>query len=80
MTETSQESKYSIKKASESKFWRIVLVLLAVSLTFLGPTYIVYVLSNALEINFFVSMALGFSCLIAGLVLLWYLIRIKVIS
>jgi len=76
MTETNQENRYSIKKVSESKFWKIVLILLTAFLIFLGPTYFVYVLSNVLEINFFVSMAFGFCCFIVGLLLLWYLIRI----
>lgn len=80
MTETNQENQSLIKKASESKFWKVILMLLTAILIFLGPTYVVYVLSNVLEINFFVSMALGFSCFIIGLFLLWYLIRIKIIS
>jgi len=63
-----------------SRFWKIFLVVLVAFLTFAGPTYIVYLLQNVLEINYAVSMVSGFVLLIAGLVLIWYLVKKKVIS
>jgi cytochrome c oxidase assembly factor CtaG len=63
-----------------SKFWKTLLTVLAAFLTFAGPTYMVYMLRNILKIDYFVSMISGFVLLVAGLVLIWYLIRKKIIS
>ncbi len=63
-----------------SKFWKTFLTVLAAFLTFAGPTYMVYVLRNILEIDYFVSIASGIVLFVAGLVLIWYLIRKKIIS
>ena len=82
MTEKKQKSKsrISIKLDLSSKFWKTFLVVLAVFLTFAGPTYIVYALLNAFKMNYFVSMVSGFALFIAGLVLVWFLIKKKIIS
>ena len=82
MNEKKQKSKsrISIRLALSSKFWKTFLVVLAVFLTFAGPTYVVYALLNVLKMNYFVSMISGFALFIAGLVLIWYLIKNKVIS
>ena len=63
-----------------SKFWKTLLTVLAAFLTFAGPTYMVYVLMNMLKIDYFVSMTSGIVLFVAGLVLIWYLIRKKIIS
>jgi uncharacterized protein YybS (DUF2232 family) len=63
-----------------SKFWRTLLFILAVVLTFAGPTYVVYALNNVPEIGYAVSMVSGFALFIVGLALIWYLIKKKVIS
>jgi len=63
-----------------SKFWKTLLTVLAAFLTFAGPTYMVYVLMNILKIGYFVSMISGFVLFIVGLLLIWYLIRKKIIS
>jgi len=70
----------SVRLDLSSKFWKTLLTVLAAFLTFAGPTYIVYVLMNILKIDYFVSMISGFVLFIAGLVLIWYLIRKKIIS
>jgi hypothetical protein len=82
MTEKKQKSKsrISIRLDLSSKFWKTFLIVLAVFLTFAGPTYIVYTLLNAFKMNYFVSMVSGFALFIAGLVLIWYLIKNKVLS
>ena len=82
MTEKKQKSKsrISIRLDLSSKFWKTFLLVLAVFLTFAGPTYIVYALLNVLKINYVVSMASGFALFIVGLVLIWYLIKRKIIS
>jgi cytochrome c oxidase assembly factor CtaG len=63
-----------------SKFWRTLLTVLAAFLTFAGPTYVVYVLLRILKIDYFLSMISGIVLFMAGLVLIWYLIKNKIIS
>ena len=74
------KSRISIGLDLSSKFWKIFLVVLAVFLTFAGPTYVVYALLDVFDMNYFVSMASGFALFLVGLVLIWYLIKRKVIS
>jgi hypothetical protein len=82
MNEKKQKSKsrISIRLDLSSKFWKTFLVVLAVFLTFAGPTYIVYALLNVVKMNYFVSMVSGFALFLVGLVFIWYLIKRKVIS
>jgi hypothetical protein len=63
-----------------SKFLRTFLIILAVLLIFAGPTYIVFVLLNVLDLSYPISMGSGFAIFIVGLVLLLYLIKKGVIS
>jgi len=63
-----------------SKFWRILLVIAAVFLIFAGPTYISYLLFNILNVNYVASIVSGFALFIAGLLLMWFLIRKKIIT
>lgn len=63
-----------------SKFWKTFLTVLAAFFIFVGPTYIPYVLIRIMEIDHFLSMVSGVVLFIAGLMLMWYLIRNKVIS
>jgi len=64
----------------ESKFNKIVLTILAMLLIFVGPTYIPYILSGVLSINYFASIGIGVALFIMGLGMLIYLIRKKVIT
>jgi hypothetical protein len=82
MNEEKQKSKSRVPIGLDlsSKFWKTFLIVLAVFLTFAGPTYVVYALLNVLKVNYFVSMSLGFALFIVGSVLIWYLIRRKIIS
>lgn len=63
-----------------SKFWRTLLTVLAAFLTFAGPTYVVYVFIQILKIDYFLSMISGIVLFLAGLVLIWYLIKNKIVS
>jgi len=63
-----------------SKFWRTFLVLVATLLIFAGPTYVPYLLVDRLNVSYATSMVSGLALLIVGLVLMWYLIRKKVIT
>jgi capsule polysaccharide export protein KpsE/RkpR len=62
-----------------SKFWRTFLVIVAAFLIFAGPTYVPYVLVDMLKVNYAASMVSGFILLVAGLVLMLYLVRKKII-
>jgi len=80
MTEKKEQSR-STRLNLNSKFWKTFLVILAAFLTFAGPTYVVYaVFLKILKMDYAVSMASGFALFIVGLVLIWYLIKRKVIS
>jgi len=74
------EGKSSGGFGASSKFWRIFLVIVAVLLIFAGPTYVPYLLVDLLKVNYVVSIVSGLALLIVGLVLMWYLIRKRVIT
>jgi len=63
-----------------SKFWRVLLMIAAVFLIFAGPTYISYLLFNILNVNYVASIVSGFALFIAGLLLMWFLIRKKIVT
>ncbi len=63
----------------DSKFWRTSLLIIAVFLVFAGPTYVPYVLSDILRVNYIASILTGLVLLIVGLLLVWSLVRKKVI-
>jgi len=63
-----------------SKFMRVFLILVSVFLIFVGPTYISYVLFDALKVNYVASIVSGFALFIAGLLLMFFLIRKKIVT
>jgi len=62
-----------------SKFMRTALLIVAVLLIFAGPTYFPYVLSHILNVDYVASIVVGIVLLMAGIGLLWFLIRKKII-
>ncbi len=64
----------------ESKFTRIALTIVSVFLIFVGPTYVPYLLSDVLKLNYYASIGIGLVLFIVGLVLLIFLIRKKAIT
>jgi hypothetical protein len=64
----------------DSKFMRVLLIIVTVLLLFAGPTYVPYVLSSILNLGSAASMVAGFALFIAGLLLMLFLIRKKIIS
>jgi hypothetical protein len=64
----------------DSKFWRSTLLLVSVLLIFVGPTYVPYLMSNLAHIDYFASIGVGAALLIIGLLLMYYLVRKKVIT
>jgi hypothetical protein len=77
MTEDSENVQVS---GFESKFVKVTMTIIAVFLIFIGPTYIPYLLSDVLKVDYIASIAIGAVLFIVGLVLLIYLIRKKVIQ
>ncbi len=63
-----------------SKFWRVLLVIVAVFLIFAGPTYVSYLLFNILNVNYVASIVSGLALFIVGLFLMLFLIRKKIIT
>ena len=78
MTEN-QETTTSGMIDLDSKFWRTTLFIVSVLLIFAGPTYVPYVLNGILNLNYIASLVVGIVLLTAGLIMMWYLIRKKVI-
>ena len=62
-----------------SKYFRLLLVLLAALFIFGGP-YVVYLASHGLKRGVYFSFTGGFLSFFIGLFLVWYLIKKKVIS
>lgn len=62
-----------------SKFMRVLLIIVSVFLIFVGPTYFSYLLFDVLNLNYVASIVSGFALFIAGLLLMWFLIRKKII-
>jgi hypothetical protein len=63
-----------------SKFLRVLLIIVSVFLIFAGPTYVSYLLFNVLNVNYVASIVSGFALFIAGLFLMLFLIRKKIIT
>jgi hypothetical protein len=76
MTQNKQEAKTGL---TGSKYVRILLVLITGLLLFGGP-YAVFVFNNVLKMRFLISAAVGFGAALLGLLLMWYLIRAKIIT
>ncbi|MGD0978341.1 MAG: hypothetical protein ABR962_04275 [Candidatus Bathyarchaeia archaeon] len=74
-----QETKETRTGMMSSKYRKLLLVILAGLFTF-GAPYVTYLSSSVLKRGIFFSFTGGFVSLIIGLVLMWYLIKNKVIS
>ncbi|MCW4044553.1 MAG: hypothetical protein NWE94_03440 [Candidatus Bathyarchaeota archaeon] len=77
---TNTEDKNASTFDLDSKFMRVLLVLVAVLLIFIGPTYVPYALSDLMKVDYAASAVLGIILLATGLALVWYLIRKKIIE
>ncbi len=80
MAEDKKESKASRRGNPSSKLPETILVILAAFLTFAGPTYVVYAMNDILEIDYAISVISGFVIFIIGLMLIWRLIRNKIVT
>ena len=80
MDKEKSKSKASLRFDSSSKFWKTFLVVFAAFLTFVGPTYMVYLFLNVLVLSWAVSMISGFVLFIVGLALILFLIKRNMID
>ena len=78
MTEDNEDSEFS-GTFLESKLYRILAIIIAVALIFIGPTYVPYVFANLIGLDYFVSIGIGLVLFIVGLALLIYLIKKKAV-
>ena len=62
-----------------STYWRLLLVIVAGLFTFGGP-YATYMLNHILGLDFAFSVVFGLALFVLGLLLIWYLIRLKIVS
>jgi cytochrome c oxidase assembly factor CtaG len=76
MTQEKQQPKTGLMS---SKYLKMLLILIMALLLFGGP-YILYVLYDVLKVRFLISGVIGFGSVLLGLILMWYLIKTKVIS
>lgn len=74
------ENDENIGFGMDSKFMRVLLIIVTFLLIFAGPTYVPYVLSSILNVSSVVSMAAGFALFITGLLLMLFLVRKKIIA
>jgi len=74
-----QEKAPENKVFMSSKYVKMLLVILMAFLLFGGP-YIVYLINDALEMSFLYAAIAGVASVVLGLVLMWYLIRAKIIT
>ncbi len=70
----------NIQVTEMSKFNKITLTILAGLLLFAGPTYVPYLLFDTLKLDYVLSITVGGVLFIIGLVMLFWLIRKKIIS
>ena len=64
----------------DSKFMRITLIIIAVILIFVGPTYIPYLLADILKVDYIASIVIGAVLFILGIIIMLFLIRKKIIT
>jgi hypothetical protein len=64
----------------DSKFMKVAMTIVSVFLIFVGSTYVPYLMSDVLKIDYGASVLIGAVLFIVGLVLLIFLVRKKVIE
>ena len=74
-----QEKTPESKSFTSSKYVKMLLVILMGFLLIGGP-YIVYIIYDLLETRFLYAAIAGAASVVSGLVLMWYLIRVKIIT
>ena len=62
-----------------SKIISILLVLTMAFLIFAGPTYVSFLLSEILNLDYILTMVVGLSLFLLGILLLYFLVKNKII-
>ena len=65
--------------AADSKFMRVLLIIVTALLIFAGPTYVPYVLTSV-NVSSAAATIAGFALFIVGLFLMQFLVRKKIVS
>jgi hypothetical protein len=63
-----------------TKFGKLFFTIIAVFLTFAGPTYVIYALNVVLKMDLAGALLTGFILFIVGLVMMRYLVKLKIIT
>jgi hypothetical protein len=74
-----QEKTPESRSFTSSKYVKMLLVILMGFLLIGGP-YVVYIIYSVLEMRFLYAAVAGAASVVLGLVLMWYLIRVKIIT
>jgi hypothetical protein len=77
MTENNENMQVS---SLDSKFMKVAITIVSVFLIFVGSTYVPYLMSDVLKIDYAASVLVGAVLFVVGLVLLIFLVRKKVIE
>ncbi len=77
MTENNENMQVS---SLDSKFMKVAMTIVSVFLIFVGSTYVPYLMSDVLKIDYGASVLVGGVLFIVGLVLLIFLVRKKIIE
>jgi hypothetical protein len=77
MTENNENMQVS---SLDSKFMKVAMTIVSVFLIFVGSTYVPYLMSDVLKIDYGASVLAGAALFIVGLALLIFLVRKKVIE
>jgi len=63
-----------------TSFGKAFLTIVAVFLTFAGPTYVVYGLNVVVKVDLAASLVTGFILFLIGVYMIRYLVKLKIIS
>jgi uncharacterized membrane protein HdeD (DUF308 family) len=74
------ENETEMEVSGESKFTPIILTIMSVLLIFVGPTYIPYLVADIAHAGNVVADVIGFVLFIAGIGLLVYVLRKKIVT
>jgi hypothetical protein len=74
------ENETEIEVSRESKFTPIMLTIMSVLLIFVGPTYIPYLVADVAHAGNVAADVIGFVLFIAGIGLLVYVLRKKIVT
>ena len=80
MTENEEIQTLKNTNFMETKFGKVLMTIVAVFLTFAGPTYVVYGLSIIIKVDLGASFVVGLVLFVIGLFMMRFLVQKKIIS